>query len=107
MRALTRRYIYTISTSFLVVHFTAVLMVFVSHYLCLCRGFCHAYSQSARSLSKARKLWEARCRLDYILTRNGGKPLTHDATVRRPPQEQYESDNNLAVAHVGISGRFD
>ena len=45
-------------------------------------------------------------RLDYILTRQVDRRPDSNITVRRPPEEQHESDHNLVVANIRLSGRF-
>ena len=49
---------------------------------------------------------KAQYRLDYILTRQVDRRLVRDVTVRAPPRENAESDDNLVIGNIRLGGRI-
>ena len=48
----------------------------------------------------------AQYRLDYMLTRQVDRRLVRNVTVRTPPGENAESDDNLVIGNIRLLGRI-
>ena len=67
------------------------------------------YASPARGISytfQSPNRGKAQYRLDYILTRQVDKRLVRNVIVRTPPRGNAESDHNLVIGNIRLSGRI-
>ena len=67
------------------------------------------YATPARGISytfQSPNRGKVQYRLDYILTRQVGRRLVRNVTVRAPPTENAESDHNLVFGNIRLLGRI-
>ena len=69
-----------------------------TYYATPARGISYTFQSSNRG--------KAQYRLDYILTRQVDRRLVRNVTVRTPPRENAESDQNLVIGNIRLLGRI-